>query len=325
MVERNRGLTRGDWVGLILLVLLMAFAFAGTRGLWEPAEGWTARQAERLVAGQSMEAGGGPAARLAVPLAALGRRFFGRTEGALRFGSGLFYLALVALAAALAALVYRRRDRAWRAALVFALWPPAFHRAALLAEPGTPLLGWPPLMREWWMPVGLVAGAIVAVALAGAGRGGRPGRGLWALALAWSALLLAARVVFSTLPSDRDARLLALALPDPPGTVFVNLDEREHPALGWYLRREIVNAAWDDSLGTPPPPGRVALSALLDSMRPDPEQPHIFLVAGPDVPGATQFLQADGLTVVDRRAVGRLGRCSSTASCRTRRPGGRRR
>lgn len=306
MVERGRSVTRGDWIALALLAGLLAFAFAGTRGLWEPAEGWTARQAERCVAGQALEPGGGPAARLAVPLAALGRRAFGRHEAALRFCSGLFYLAMTLVTAGLGALVWRRRDRAWRSAAFFALSPLPFHRAALLAEPGTPLLGWAPLMREWWMPVGLATSAALAVALAGLVRGGRPGRTFWSAALGWGVLLLAARLVFATLPSDRDARLLALALPKPEGMVLVNLDDREHPGLGWYLRREIVNAAWDED-GTAAPPGRVGLAQLMDTMRPDPEKPHLFLVPGPDVPRLTQVLQADGLTVVDRRALGRLG------------------
>lgn len=318
MVEQPRGVTRADWMALALLAGVLAFAFAGTRGLWEPAEGWTAREAERRVMGVPFPTGemalgrgdsgaGGPAARVAVEAATLGRRLFGRHEAALRFGSGLFYLAMTLVAAGLGALAWRRRDRAWRAAAFFALSPLAFHRATLLAEPGTPLLGWAPLMREWWMPAGLLASAALAVALAGRGRGGRPGRIFWSAALGWSVLLLAARLIFATLPSDRDARLMALALPKPDGMVLVNLDDREHPGLGWYLRCEIVNVAWDDSTGAPPPAGRVPLGRLLDTMRPDPDRPHVFLLPGPDVPQLTQILQADGLTVVDRRAVGRLG------------------
>ena len=47
MLERHRGVTRADWLALAFLAGVLAFAFAGTRGLWEPAEGWTAREAER--------------------------------------------------------------------------------------------------------------------------------------------------------------------------------------------------------------------------------------------------------------------------------------
>lgn len=284
-----------DRLAVALLGLALAFLFQGTRGLWEPGEGWVALAVEGRLRGETLAPPASALQVAEVELATLGRRLLGRHEAGLRFGNSLLVL-LVALAVGRVAGV--------RGALTWLLGPPVilFQSAAGWSAPP---LAWPALSGAAYVGPAVVAWLAVAI-IAGRRLRGALGWRTRSVALLVALLGLWGRLTWATLPSDRDARLLHLALPDARKAIVVSLDDRPHPGLEWYLRAPIVRAEWDTIVGGNPS-GRVGLAEVLEGTAPRGAPPVLFLVPGPDVPRLTREAQAVNLTVTDRRAVGRLG------------------
>lgn len=291
--ERTPDFDRGF---VVFLGLVLALLFQGTRGLWEPGEGWLAVAVEGRLRGETLTAPSTPAQWAEVELATLGRRLFGRHEFALRLGNALAGLGV--------ALVVARLGGA-RGALVWLLGPPVL-LVQSAAGWSAPALGWPATPWPAVAGYGVVAWFGVALLVGRRRRGGRLGWPTRVAALSLTLLGLGARLTLATLPSDRDARLLHLSLPDERTALVVSLDDRAHPGLEWYRRNPLVRAEWDTFIGGQAS-GRVGLAEVLEGTMARGAPPVLFLLPAADVPRLTRELQAVRLTVADRRAVGRLG------------------
>lgn len=135
-------LSSASW-GRVAVVLLLAFAFQGTRGLWEPDEGFYANAALGMIdSGDYLVPRLNGAPFLDKPpliywLQAAGVRLLGRTEWGLRLGHALLFAASALLVGATA----RRASpptSAIDASLLYATLPLAFIAANVLT-PDTPL------------------------------------------------------------------------------------------------------------------------------------------------------------------------------------------
>lgn len=270
MVERMRAATGAGWVAwsrqsalpVVLVALVLAFAFQGTRGLWEPDEGrYTDVALEMLAHGDFLQ----PALNHETPhftkppltywMLASSVALFGRNEWAVRLPNALAYLATVLLVLAAARRLVPAAP-SW-AALIYAtsLLPFA---AANVVTTDTLLAFWETL-------------AVTAFVAAWWGAEARRHRYLWGM---WAAFGLAfftkgppgllpllPIVVFVLLAKRRDRRLRWLF--PPLGVVlflllagwwFVVVMVHRPELLGYFLGDEVIgrvataefhrNAAW---------------------------------------------------------------------------------
>lgn len=136
----------GPWVALSALALLLALAFVGTRGLWEPDEGRYAECArEMVVSGNYLTPTLGWQPHLTKPpltywLIAGSISAFGRSEAAVRLPTALFFAATVMLVAMLGSALWDRRTGIL-AAIVHATFLTTY-AAGNFVTPDTPLALW---------------------------------------------------------------------------------------------------------------------------------------------------------------------------------------